>query len=340
MPKPQLSHSCTSSFCHSNNICESRLWHLHFIPQLSVLCVVFCAQTFLNLVGAVSSPCGLRRQYSHWKVVVCPYHFSTLRISNTPWCCGCMRHTLFTVYEQIRWIEEICWWETVKPHRFLRGPQENQWAVHFQHFLQYFQISFMTLWKSRSRRLCKWNLPAVGNTPCRRRRTRRIWKHHFEVGVSRIKHQKWKETLDVRYSLKISNSESQSMNTHGRREKPSITLWENLQTMSKLWWCKNFKVFRIDMKDGKKMKEGRHKWARDALRTWSKNPDVARTPSSVSGRGKQNEFANSQLLSELQSHIASYRRTLIEKFIRSKLHKTWNSGRHNRESSCRLGSSW
>ena len=34
--------------------------------------------------------------------------------------------------------------------------QEEQRAIHFQRFLQYFQIIFMTLWKSRIRRLCKW----------------------------------------------------------------------------------------------------------------------------------------------------------------------------------------
>ena len=33
--------------------------------------------------------------------------------------------------------------------------QGEQRAIHFQHLLQYLQVIFMTLWQSRSRRLCK-----------------------------------------------------------------------------------------------------------------------------------------------------------------------------------------
>ena len=69
-------------FSHSNYMCKSRLWHLHFIPQPSGLCFVFCAQTFLNPVGVVPSPCVLRRQYSEKEVVVCPYHIPALRTSS------------------------------------------------------------------------------------------------------------------------------------------------------------------------------------------------------------------------------------------------------------------
>ena len=64
-----------------------------FSLQSSGLCFVFRAQTFLNTVGAVSSPCVLRRQHWERNVVVCPYHISTLRTSNTPWFCGYRRHT-------------------------------------------------------------------------------------------------------------------------------------------------------------------------------------------------------------------------------------------------------
>ena len=59
--KPQLSHSRTSSFCHSNDICKSRLWHSLFIPLQSGLYFVFRAPTFWNPVGAVSSPSVSRR---------------------------------------------------------------------------------------------------------------------------------------------------------------------------------------------------------------------------------------------------------------------------------------
>ena len=73
--------------CYSNNVCKSRLWHSQFILRHSALYFVFLAQTFWNPVGAVSSPCALRRQYSKRKVVVCPYHIPTLCTSDTPWCC-------------------------------------------------------------------------------------------------------------------------------------------------------------------------------------------------------------------------------------------------------------
>ena len=71
----------------------------------------------------------------------------------------------------------------------------------------------------------------------------------------------WKDTLVMRCSIKISNSKSQSENTEDRQEMPSVRLWQNLQQITKLWWCKNFKVFRIDTKDEwKKMKEECKKW--------------------------------------------------------------------------------
>ena len=38
-----------------------------------------------SVIGAVLSPCVLRRQYSERKVVVCPYHTHRLRTSLTPW---------------------------------------------------------------------------------------------------------------------------------------------------------------------------------------------------------------------------------------------------------------
>ena len=87
------------SLCHSNNVCKSRLWHSHFNPQQSALCFVFDAQTFLNPVGAGSSPCALRRQYSERKVVVC-VHTSFLH---------CAPRTLlgFAVIEDIH-LSQVC----------------------------------------------------------------------------------------------------------------------------------------------------------------------------------------------------------------------------------------
>ena len=71
----------------------------------------------------------------------------------------------------------------------------------------------------------------------------------------------WKETLDLRYSVMIRNSKSQSGNIKDRQEKLSVKLCKNPLTVTMLWWCRTFKVFRIDMKDdSRKMKEGWHKW--------------------------------------------------------------------------------
>ena len=60
---------------------------------------MFRGQTFLDFVGAVSSPCGLRRQYSAERVIVCPYHILARRTSNTPWFCGYRRRTPFPGFE-------------------------------------------------------------------------------------------------------------------------------------------------------------------------------------------------------------------------------------------------
>ena len=85
---------------HSKYICKSRLWHLHFILQWSGLCFVFCAQTILNPVGAVSSPCVLWRQNSVKKSWWC-VRTTFLRCAPqaTQWFCGYRRHTPVTRYE-------------------------------------------------------------------------------------------------------------------------------------------------------------------------------------------------------------------------------------------------
>ena len=71
----------------------------------------------------------------------------------------------------------------------------------------------------------------------------------------------WKETLVLRYFIKIINPKWQSEHTKDRQEMPSIRLWKNVQEMTCLWWCKNFKGFCIDMKDEwKKMNEEWRKW--------------------------------------------------------------------------------
>ena len=55
------------------------------------------AQTFLNIVGAVSSFCVLRRQYSEWNVVACPIPFSSSAhaIHSVVFLAGCRRRILF-----------------------------------------------------------------------------------------------------------------------------------------------------------------------------------------------------------------------------------------------------
>ena len=54
---------------------------------------MFRAQTFLVSVGAVSSPCVLRRQYAEERVMVCPYHIPTAHIKHSvvlrsQFCCA------------------------------------------------------------------------------------------------------------------------------------------------------------------------------------------------------------------------------------------------------------
>ena len=83
--KHHRSAVCTKTFS-TDDTCRSRLWHFHFALEQSGLCFfVLRAQTYLNPVGAVSSFCVLRRQYSKRNVDACPCHICTLRTSSTPW---------------------------------------------------------------------------------------------------------------------------------------------------------------------------------------------------------------------------------------------------------------
>ena len=96
---------------------------------------------------------------------------------------------------------------------------------------------------------------------------------------------------------------------------PSIRLWENLQKVRKLWWCKNLNIFRIDTNG--RLEE--NEWSvtqvigSEARRscTWSKKPYVAMNIKYFSRKEQRTkEFVKSHMHSELPSHIASYRRTL------------------------------
>ena len=129
----------------------------------------------------------------------------------------------------------------------------------------------------------------------------------------RIGTKPWKDTLDVRYFFKISNSESHSMKTKDSQENASIRLWENLQKITMLWWCNNFTVFRIDMKDDLEENEGSVARvigfeARDALRG-QRSHMFHEHQLLLQAREKGKEVVKSQMQVE-QSCNVSYRRTL------------------------------
>ena len=77
-------------FLHHQLVFQSNIGQVKTLAFLfclctSGLCFVSRAQTFLDSVGVVLSPCVLWRQYPQRKVVVCPCHTQTLRTSLTPW---------------------------------------------------------------------------------------------------------------------------------------------------------------------------------------------------------------------------------------------------------------
>ena len=74
--------SCTSSFffCQSNNTCKSRLWHLLLKLSSQVSAVCFAHRRCWICLVQVSSPCGLRRQYSERKVHTAFLHCAPQRL--------------------------------------------------------------------------------------------------------------------------------------------------------------------------------------------------------------------------------------------------------------------
>ena len=162
--KAHLSSTCHCNFRHSNNICKSKFWHLHFILQWSSLCLVFRAKIFLDPVDALSSSCVFRRQFLERKIDVRPHNIHTLRTSNT------LRFTDTNNINDSQIMSPCQRTNSMTRKKFLirngqvtPTPQKEPRAVHFQHFLQLLQISFMTIWTFRIGRVCKRNLPAVVN---------------------------------------------------------------------------------------------------------------------------------------------------------------------------------
>ena len=214
-------------------------------------------------------------------------------------------------------------------------------------------------WRSRIWRLCKWNLPARGNpmrTHCKDQEDVKTSSSEWhlrswasETEFLKMWHaankKQWKETLVMRYSVKISDSKSLFETTKDKQEMPSIKLWENLQKITKLGWCQNFKVLNIDVKyEWKKMKEERHKWLGPMHETLHvvKEAHVAWTSSSSSSRRqRKGGRGKSDMHSGLQSHSVGLEDPgMNEKFYKSEFHKTGNIRRRNEESSCKLRSPW
>ena len=143
-------------------MCKSRLWHLHFLLLWSGLCALcFAHRHSWNLVGAVASPVrGATAVFGEEKLLVCPCHVPTLRTSSPPWFCGYRRHTRVTGYEprcenqlgeSMRFTNE-----KRSSHADFSGRRwlkKNNGEFTCQHFFQYLQLSLMTSWWSRIRRL-------------------------------------------------------------------------------------------------------------------------------------------------------------------------------------------
>ena len=260
------------------------------------------------------------------KVVVCPDQIShTAHLKHAVIFGGYKRQTLFTGYEskyknQSHESKRFTCEKRSSHAESLREEmsEEEQWVIHFQHFLQYLQISL------RHNGIDESDDDATGicqqvATP----RTRRIWKHSLESGISGVKHQKpnfwsndtqrilkpWKETLDLRHSSRSAfPNRSPWTSKTGKRSRQS-----GCERTTKLWWCKNFQVFRIDMKDEWKNK----RWvaqvvgseAREAL-CGQRNPVLQEHQVLLQATEGEQEFVTCQMQSELQSHNVRYRRTL------------------------------
>ena len=81
--KPRLS-SCTSISSHSFFRSSQDCSILSLVLSSSGLCFVFRAQTLMDSVGTVPSPCALRRQYIGKESQCVSNHTHTLRTPPTP----------------------------------------------------------------------------------------------------------------------------------------------------------------------------------------------------------------------------------------------------------------
>ena len=192
-----------------------------------------------------SNPC---QNTTHIIFVICPHDILTLRTQNTPCFCHYWWHTLSTSYE---------------PPNSMKNMMRNSLPAHTSdHFHEFMEITNLD---------CASGNPNQEATQCgRTAKKMKTWKHHLENGIkiwtSETKLLKmWhatnlkqrKETHVIRYSFKISDSNSQCENTTDKQQMPSIKLWERI-----------FRKFRnddtrisSDKKDAwKKMNEEGHKW--------------------------------------------------------------------------------
>ena len=126
----------------------------------------------------------------------------------------------------------------------------------------------------------------------------------------------WKEALDLRDSIKISNSGSQSMNIKDRQEKPSSHAVressENYEAMmmQEFQGIQNRYEGRLEENE-RRVAQVIGSEARDALRGQRSHMLHEHQVLPQTGEGEK-EFVKSQMQLELQSHRASYRRTLQE----------------------------
>ena len=215
-----------------------------------LLCA-FAAQTFLALGDCDRST---RKGKSLWVSMPHSYtanitHSVVLWLQTTNTCYS------FWAQVQIQWLAESYIRETAKPRKLLQEEisQKVWWAVHSQHF-RYLQISFTTLWQLRIRRPCKWNLFAGGNSVHMHCLDQEDMKSIFSeiLRNSAANSKSWRKTLVT--CLCCQNQQFQvAVREYLRQEIPSIRLRRNLQKIMKFWWCKKFKVSRIDMDEWRKM---------------------------------------------------------------------------------------
>ena len=109
-----------------------------------------------------------------------------------------------------------------------------------------------------------------------------------------------------------------------------------------LWWCRTFKVFRIDMKDdSRKMKEGWHKWL-DPKQDMLFVVKEAICCMNIKFFFKQEKEKKSSWKARCSRGYSHAQCMLLKNLTwsrsstRAKLHNTWNTKRHNWQNSCNL----